>query len=56
MYILVRHSDNIIIGSATRPVDVKTASANGYRVFEIANSEFKVEMIGTKLKSFDEVK
>ena len=56
MYIIVRHSDNIIIGSATRPVDESEASRNGYKVFEIEDSEFSVEMIGSRLESFDEVK
>ena len=56
MYIIVRHSDNIIIGSATRPVDESEASRNGYKIFQIEDSEFKVEMIGSRLESFDEVK
>jgi hypothetical protein len=56
MYIIVRHSDNIIIGSAVRPVDQESASQNGYKIFQIDDSEFTVEMIGSKLDSFDEVK
>lgn len=56
MYIIVRHSDNIIIGSATRPVDQRDASKNGYKVFEIENSKFSFDMIGSKLESFEEVK
>ena len=56
MYIIVRHKDNIIIGSATRPVDEAEASRNGYKVFEIADSEFSVNMIGSRLDSFDEAK
>ena len=56
MYIIVRHSDKIIVGSATRPVDESEASRNGYLIFEMEDSEFKVEMIGSKLESFDEVK
>lgn len=55
MYIIVRHSDNIIVGSATRPVDESQASANGYKVFEISDDEFRVELIGSKLASFEEV-
>lgn len=55
MYIIVRHSDNIIIGSATRPVDESHASKNGYKVFEIDDAEFNVELIGSRLESFDEV-
>lgn len=56
MYIIVRHSDNLIVGSATRRVDEKEASKNGYKVFEIDDKEFRVDMIGSKLESFDEVK
>lgn len=56
MYIIVRHKDNIIVGSATRPVDEKEASRNGYKIFEIDDKEFSVDIIGSKLESFDEVK
>lgn len=56
MFIIVRHSDNIIIGTATRPVNEAEASKNGYKVFEIDDKEFSVEMIGSKLESFEEVK
>lgn len=56
MFIIVRHSDNIIIGSATRPVDEAQASMNGYKVFEVEDSEFSIEMIGSRLDGFDEVK
>lgn len=56
MYIIVRQQDMLILGSATRPVDIKTASKNGYLVFEIADEDFNVEMLGSKLESFEEVK
>jgi hypothetical protein len=54
MYILVRFSDNIIIGSAVKPIDEISASKNGYLVYEIADEEFNVAMIGSKLESFEE--
>lgn len=56
MYIIVRHSDNVIIGSAVRPMDEVQASKNGYKIFEIDDTEFSVSMIGQKLDGFDEVK
>jgi hypothetical protein len=55
MYIIVRHSDNVIIGSATRPVDELLASRNNYRVYEIDDTEFSIDMLGSKLAGFDEV-
>lgn len=54
MYILVRQKDNIIIGTAMKPIDEKTASTNGYRVYEIEQSEFKPSMIGSVLTSFEQ--
>lgn len=56
MYIIVRHSDSIIMGSATRAVDERDLSKNGYVVYEIENDKFSYDMIGSKLESFDEVK
>lgn len=52
MYILVRQEDNVIIGTATRPVDTASASENGYRVYEIDDSEFKEEMLGSKIVDY----
>ena len=56
MYIIVKHPEDIIIGSAVRPIDESEASKNGYKVFEIDDKDFRVEMIGSKLESFEEVK
>lgn len=53
MYILVRESDNIIIGTATRPVNEDAAADKGYKVYEIDESEFKPSMLGAKLQKFD---
>lgn len=55
MYILVRKSDNIIIGTATKLVDENTASTKGYNVYEVPDSEFKISMLGSKLTGFDKV-
>lgn len=55
MYILVRATDNIIIGTATRPVDEESVSKNGCRVYEIDDSEFKPEMLGSKLTEYEKV-
>lgn len=56
MFIIVRHSDNVIIGNATRQVDEVQMSKNGYKVFEIEDYEFSISMLGMKLESFTEVK
>lgn len=50
---MVREIDGIIIGSAAKHIDEKTAKKNGYKIFEIDSSEFKVEMIGSKLQGFE---
>lgn len=55
MFIIVRHADRIIIGSAVRQPSEAEASKNGYQIFEIDDAEFSVHMIGSKLESFDEV-
>ncbi len=56
MYIIVRHKDNVIVGNALRPVDEVQLSKNGYKVFEIDDSEFSISMLGSKLDGFQEVK
>lgn len=53
MYILVRESDKIIIGTATRMVDEKSAADKGYLIYEIKDSEFKPSMLGSKLQKFE---
>ena len=52
MFILVRVSDNVIVGSAANPVDVKEASKQGRRVYEIDDSDFTVDMIGQKITEY----
>lgn len=56
MYILVRKTDNIIIGSAINPINKENAEKNGHIIYEIDSSEFSKNMIGAKLEGFDEVK
>lgn len=56
MFILIRKEDNIIIGTATNKINTKDIEKNGYIAYEIDNSEFNVEMLGTKLQSFEKVK
>ena len=53
MFILVRQSDKIIIGTATKMVDEKNAAEKGFEIFEIPDSEFNPELLGSKLKGFD---
>lgn len=53
MYILVRQKDNIIVGTAVKPVDETDASQKGFRVYEIPDSEFNPSMLGGKLESFE---
>jgi hypothetical protein len=53
MYILVRQSDKVIIGTATKLIDEKSAADKGYDVYEIQESEFKPSMLGSKLQGFD---
>lgn len=54
MYILV-NKDNIIVGSSNNKICEKSCSQNGYRVFEIEDSEYSVDLIGTVLTDYDVV-
>jgi hypothetical protein len=53
MYIMVRQSDRVIMGSAINPVSKEHASAQGYEVYEIDDSEFSVSMLGSVLNDFE---
>lgn len=53
MYILVRQSDNVIVGTAIRPIDELSASKSGCRIYEIDESEFTPEMLGSKLTQYN---
>lgn len=52
MYIFVNKLTNVIVGSATRPVNEEDMEKQGNLVYEIDNSEFSDKMIGQKLSSF----
>lgn len=54
MYIMVRESDNMIIGSAVNPINKKTAMERGYLVYELDNSEYSEDLIGNILENFEE--
>jgi hypothetical protein len=53
MFLIVKQSDNTIIGNAIKPIDISEASKKGYLVFEIDDTEFKADMLGSKIESFD---
>lgn len=52
MYIIVRASDNVIVGSAHNPINVKDASVSGRRVYEIDDEDFNPKMIGQKITEY----
>ena len=54
MYIMVRASDNMIIGSAVNPINKKTAMDRSYLVYELDNSEYSEDLIGNILENFEE--
>lgn len=55
MFILINISDNTIIGCASRPIDEIQAEKDGYKVFEIDDSEWKPSMLGSKVESYEEI-
>lgn len=52
MYILVRVSDNVIVGSAHNPINVREASKQGRRVYEIDDEDFSPAIIGQKITEY----
>ncbi len=56
MYLLVRIKDSVIIGTAKKALDEKSCAGNGYNIYEIDDTQFKNEMLGAKLESFQIVK
>ena len=52
MYILVRVSDNVIVGCAHNPVNQKEASKQGRRVYEIDDVDFDATMLGQQITEF----
>lgn len=55
MYLLV-DGDNIIVGSVNNRPNEEDCSKNGYRVFEIKDEEYSVDMIGSPLVDYEVVK
>jgi len=51
MYILV-NTKNVIVASSNRKPSEEMASANNQRVYELDDSEFNTEMIGSVLEDF----
>lgn len=53
MYIIVRQIDNVVIGSAINAMNIDDASKQGYVIYEIDDSEFTPELLGSTLDHFD---
>lgn len=53
MYILVRVSDNVIVGCANNPINSKEASKQGRRVYEIDDEDFDTSMLGQQITEFN---
>ena len=53
MYILVRVSDNVIVGCANNPLSTTEASKNGRRIYEIDDEDFNVAMLGQVITDFE---
>lgn len=54
MFLIIRQSDNVIIGSAIKPIHLESASQKGYIVCEIPDNEFNTQMIGSKIENFEQ--
>ena len=52
MFIFVRVKDNVIVGCANNKVNVKEASRNGRRIYEIDDEDFTPDMLGQKITEF----
>jgi len=53
MFLIVRQSDSVIIGSAIKPIHMESASQKGYIICEIPDDEFNPQMLGSKIEDFD---
>ncbi len=53
MYIIVRQEDNVVIASAINPVSIEDAASKGCVIYEINDSEFTPELLGSTLNHFD---
>ncbi len=53
MYIIVRATDNMIVGSAINPINTNEASKNNRIVYEIDDKDFDVSLIGKILTDYE---
>lgn len=53
MYIIVRQLDNVVVASAINPVNIDDVSAKGCIIYEIDDSEFTPDLLGSTLDHFD---
>jgi hypothetical protein len=53
MFLIVRQSDNVIIGSAIKAINIDEFSKKGYVIFEIPDKEFTPKLIGSKLEEYE---
>lgn len=54
MYIIVRASDNVIVGTSDNPINIADCSRNNRLVYEIDEKDFDKSMLGQKLENFEE--
>lgn len=54
MYIIVRASDKVIVGTSNNPINVDICSRNDRLVYEIDDNDFDKSMLGQKLTDFEE--
>jgi hypothetical protein len=52
MYILVRVSDNVIVGSGHNAMNAIEASKQGRRIYEIDDADFDQSMLGQQITEF----
>jgi len=52
MYILVRVSDNVIVGCANNAISAPEASRQGRRIYEIDDADFDSSMLGQQITEF----
>ncbi len=53
MFILVKKTTGVIIGSAINSMNETDCNTRGFTVFEIPDSEFYPDMMGMKLIKFE---
>lgn len=53
MFLIVRENDNVIVGSALKPIDLNDAQTKGYIVYEVDDSEYTNDLMGSKIEYFE---